>query len=262
MIGNLRIAFAATAFVAVTLVLLPVHLLALRFDWPLAVRIPRIWHRLIRPVLGLKVTVTGELDRRRPLMLVVNHASWLDIVVLASIADVAFIAKSEVRGWPVFGNLARWQRSVFVDRDARRSTGAQIKEIATRLDRGEVVVLFAEGTTSDGNHVLPFKSSLFGAARAAAATSESGFVILQPAAIAYVGVHGLPMGRRHRALATWPGDVPLAPHLLGVLREGAIDVEVRFGEPVVFEATGNRKAVSGALRAEVRRLLTSALRGK
>ncbi|WP_099865766.1 lysophospholipid acyltransferase family protein [Pararhizobium haloflavum] len=260
MIGKLRICLAAAVFLLVTLVMLPVHLVALALDLPLARRLPHIWHRLMCPVLGLRVTACGELSTRRPLMLVANHASWLDIVALSAVAEVAFIAKAEVRDWPFFGWLARWQRSVFVDRDRRRSAGSQIAAIAERLDRGEIVVLFAEGTTSDGNRVLDFKSSLFGAARDAAGRSEHGEIILQTATIAYTRIHGLPMGRRHRTLATWPGDVDLLPHLLTVLREGAIDVDIHFGSPVPFSPESDRKTVTRGLHGEISRSLSDVLR--
>src|SRR5690606_1510882 len=145
---------------------------------------------------------------------------------LGSVADVVFIAKSEVRAWPVFGWLARLQRSVFVEREVRRKTGAQISDVSARLLAGEVVVLFAEGTTSDGNRVMSFNSSLFGAASAALSGAPDGKVHIQPVSVAYVGIHGVPMGRYHRPVAGWPGDVALGPHLLRVIRDGALDVEV------------------------------------
>jgi lyso-ornithine lipid O-acyltransferase len=260
MTGLLRAGLAGAAFAVVTLALLPVQLVGLRLDHAVARRLPRFWHRLIAPVLGLRVNVHGTIETRRPVMLVANHASWLDIIALGSIADVVFIAKAEVRDWPVFGKLARWQRSVFVDREVRRSTGRQIAEVAERLDRGEVVVLFAEGTTSDGNRVLDFKSSLLGAARAAAEKSAHGEILLQPVAIAYTRIQGLPMGRRHRAVASWPGDVALGPHLLTVLKEGAIDVDIVFGTPVRFDAASDRKAVTRALQSDIQRLLSARLR--
>lgn len=260
MIGWGRVATALLAGLAMTMLLLPAHLLLLALDHPLARRLPRVWHRCARHLLGLRITCRGGPDGRRPLMLVANHASWLDIVVLASLADVAFVAKAEVRHWPVFGWLARWQRSVFVDRSARKTTATQIDAIAERLDRGEIIVLFAEGTTSDGNRVLSFKSALFGAARASAARSDAGSVLLQPVTIAYTGVHGLPMGRRHRFLAAWPGDVNLLPHLARVLRAGAIDATVSFGEPLPFDASADRKATTRALENGIRDELATLLR--
>lgn len=259
-LGWLRIAFAVAVFLAATLALLPLQLVAIAADHPLARRLPRLWHRLVAPALGLKITVHGTPDTRRPLMLVANHGSWVDIVALGAVAEVAFIAKSEVRTWPVFGHLARLQRSVFVEREVRRSTGAQISDVARRLERGEIVVLFPEGTTSDGNRVLEFKSSLLGAAAATTARHEGG-VVLQPVAIAYTRIQGLPMGRRHRPLAAWPGDVELAPHLLALIAEGGIDIDITFGAPRLFAAGTDRKAMTRALRADIRAMLSDRLRG-
>ncbi|WP_422372273.1 lysophospholipid acyltransferase family protein [Hoeflea sp.] len=262
MIANLRILLVAAVFLVVSLSLLPVQLLAIASGHHLMRRLPRWWHRTMCRVIGLKVVVHGEVSERRPLLIVSNHVSWKDILVLGSVADVVFIAKSEVRQWPVFGWLARLQRSVFVNRAEPRTTGTQISEVSHRLIAGEIVVLFAEGTTSDGNRILPFKSSLFGAASAALPFSSDKTVHIQPVTIAYTGIHGLPMGRFHRPVAAWPGDVALGPHLLRVLREGALEVDVVIGETVPFAVAANRKQVAREVETRIRTALAAALRGK
>ncbi|PWW00173.1 lyso-ornithine lipid acyltransferase [Hoeflea marina] len=262
MMAILRIGIIGMVFLLLTLTLLPLQLLAIACNWPLMRRLPRWWHLLMCRIIGLQVRVRGAPAADRPLLLVANHASWKDIMVLGSAADVVFIAKSEVRQWPVFGWLARLQRSVFVAREQKRTTGHQISDVSTRLAAGEIVVLFAEGTTSDGNRVLPFKSSLFGAATAAIARAPGGCVHIQPVTIAYTGIHGMPIGRYHRPIAAWPGDVALGPHLLAVLREGALEVDVIFGEPVVFDAASDRKRTSRAMESEIRSTLARALRGR
>ena len=106
------------------------------------------------------------------------------------------------------------------------------------------MVLFAEGSTSDGNLIMPFKSTLFGAAEMAIRGGAADTVYIQPVAITYMRVHGMPMGRQHRPLAAWIGDSDLVPHFGAMLREGAIDVDVHFGEPVAFDAGSDRKAVT------------------
>src|SRR6202011_3813730 len=117
-------------------------------------------------------------------------------------APVVFVAKREVAGWPLFGLLARLQRSVFVDRKRRHKTGEVNAQIAQRLAEGDPVVLFGEGTSSDGNRVLPFRSALIGAARDALVEAEhSGRVLIQPLSVAYTRLHGLPIGRLHRHIA-------------------------------------------------------------
>ncbi|MXN50477.1 1-acyl-sn-glycerol-3-phosphate acyltransferase [Shinella sp. AETb1-6] len=262
MITWLRIAIGAIVLLAVTLLLLPFQLLGLRFNWKIRRFLPRLWHRVACRVLGIRVRVHGVPEAKRPLLLAANHASWKDILVLGSVADVVYIAKSEVRGWPVFGILARLQATIFVEREQRQKTGEQVNEIAERLAAGEIVVLFPEGTTSDGNRLLEVKSSLFGAAASAVPHAPDGIVHIQPVSIAYTGLHGMAMGRYHRPIAAWPGDIELMPHLMGILRAGAVDVDVDFGERVDYTRTSNRKAVSRTVEARIRAMLGARLRGR
>lgn len=260
MIAKIRIVLAVLFVAGVTLALLPLQLVLLWLKHPLRSRLPRHWHRMTLWALGIHVTVHGAASAERPLLVVANHASWLDILALASIADVTYVAKAEVRDWPVFGLLARLQRSIFIEREHPRKTRAQANDMADRLNAGEIVVLFPEGTTSDGNGLLPIKSSLFAAATAAAAHSPSGTVHVQPVAIAYTRVHGMPMGHYNRPLAAWPGDVELMPHLLGVLKEGALDVEIDFGTPVDVTTTTNRKILSAEAEGQIYHMLHKMLR--
>ncbi|MGJ7039727.1 1-acyl-sn-glycerol-3-phosphate acyltransferase [Shinella sp. BE166] len=262
MITWLRLAIALITLVVVTLVLLPIQLVGLRFNLKIRRRIPRLWHRVACRVLGLKVRVHGTMEPSRPLLIAANHASWKDIMVLGSVADVVYIAKAEVRDWPVFGLLARLQATIFVEREQRQKTGDQVNEIARRMTDGEIVVLFPEGTTSDGNRLLEIKTSLFGAAASAVPHAPNGVVHIQPVSIAYTGVHGMAMGRFHRPLAAWPGDIELLPHLLGVAREGAVDVDVDFGERVDYTRASNRKQVSREVEARIRAMLGARLRGR
>ncbi|OLP59246.1 acyl-phosphate glycerol 3-phosphate acyltransferase [Xaviernesmea oryzae] len=262
MINRLRIAIVVLLLVLVTALLLPAQLVFLWRDWPARRRLPRLWHRLACRLLGLRVHAHGMIEARRPLLLVSNHVSWKDILVLGSLADVVFVAKAEVRDWPVFGLLARLQSSIFVAREEKRRAGDQASEIGQRMAAGEIVVLFPEGTTSDGNRLLEVKSALFGAATAALPQSPTGVVHIQPVSIAYTRLHGMPMGRYHRPVAAWPGDVALLPHLLGVLKEGAIDVEVDIAPAIAYDATSNRKTTSRMVEGAIRAMLTARLRGR
>jgi 1-acyl-sn-glycerol-3-phosphate acyltransferase len=261
-ITKLRIGLILVALLLVTLVLLPFQLIGLAFDLKMRRRIPRYWHRSACWLLGIRIHVHGRLESRRPLMLASNHVSWKDILVLGAVADVVFIAKAEVAKWPIFGPLARLQKSIFVVREEKRRTGEQVNEIAARMNAGEIVVLFPEGTTSDGNRLMEVKSSLFGAAAAAAPHTPAKMVHVQPVAIAYTRVHGMAMGRFHRPIAAWPGDIELVPHLLGVLKEGALDVDVALGEAIEFRAGDNRKHLSQKVTSRMRRMLIRHLRGR
>jgi lyso-ornithine lipid O-acyltransferase len=262
MIAVLRVFFVLLAFTLLTLPLLPVQYVSMKLERFIHKSLPRLWHTIIAKLLGLRVQVIGELSGERPLLIAANHSSWADIVVLSSIAEVSFIAKSEVKTWPLFGLFAVLQRSVFVERDRKQTTGVQADTIAGRLARGDAMVLFAEGTTSDGNRVLPFKSALFGAAQVALRDTDAHRVLIQPVSIAYTKVHGLPMGRYMRPVSSWPGSVPLIANLIAMVREGALDVEVRIGAPVEFTPKSSRKSVADEMERQVRAMMQTSVMGR
>ena len=224
--------------------------------------LPPLWHGSVVKALGLRIRVTGDISEKRPLLLAANHISWADIMVIGSLFDVRFIAKSEMSNWPIMGFLSKLQRTVFVERERRRKSGEQASEIAGGLAAGDVMVLFPEGTTADGNFVLPFKSSLFGAAQLAIDEGAADRVFVQPLAIAYTRVHGIPLGRAHRARYSWAGGEGLWPSLLRFLGQRAVDVELRFGEPVEFNAASKRKDVARVVETSVRQMMGEALSGK
>ncbi|MBS7539682.1 lyso-ornithine lipid O-acyltransferase [Ancylobacter lacus] len=253
----MRVWAVLVAVVLATLIGLPLQWLSLRLGLPSRRWIPPVFHRLLLALIGVRVTSHGTPAGDRPLIIVANHVSWLDIPVLGSRMPLGFIAKSEVGRWPGIGMLARLQRTVFVDRSSRAATGRVNEAIAARLREGDPVVLFAEGTSSDGNRVLPFRSALLGATREAFGGGPGA--VVQPVAIAYVRQAGLPLGRARRPLVAWYGDMDLVPHLAEVLRRGAIDVELHFGEPI---AGGDRKAVTLAAERASRALLAAALTGR
>lgn len=242
-----------------SLVMVPLQILSMKTGlWPETV-ILKIWHGMILKAIGMRVHVKGALATQRPLLIAANHISWTDIMVLGSFADVKFIARADMEGWPLIGMLSKLQRTVFIERERKRTSGDQASEIAKRMAKGDAMVLFAEGSTSDGNVVLPFKSTLFGAASMAISEGATEQVFIQPVAIAYTRVHGVPMGRRHRPIAAWIGDQDLMPHLKVLLAEGAVDAEVHFGEPVPFSKGTNRKETARLMEGKVREMMQAAL---
>lgn len=256
MIARLRYLFALVGLAAWTVVLAPFQWLFLRL-WPRgAARLPVLYHRGVACLIGMRIHVRGRLVERRPLLVVANHVSWLDIVVLSAVAPVSFVAKHEMITWPLFGWLARAQRTVFVDRTDRRGVATQTRAIADRLEAGDAIVLFAEGTTSDGNGVLAFNPSLFGAAALLAGerrSGENGHVAVQPAALRYARSQGLPLARQHMPLVGWPGEIGIAPSLHAVLLDAAIDVEVHLLAPVTFGPATRRRDVAERTRLAIRR---------
>src|SRR5438477_4518430 len=212
-----------TIYLAFTLLLMPVQAsgLILRQRW--VATLPRFYHRWCCRILGLRVRRIGRPAAVRPVLFAANHVSYLDITIFSSLIAGSFVAKREVARWPLFGWLAKLQRSVFIDRQVR-STAQQRDSIAGRLAAKEALILFPEGTSGDGNRVLPFKSALFSAADHAA----TGPVTVQPVSIAYTRVNGMPIGRRYRPLFAWYGAMAMAPHLWRGLGPGGAEVVVVF----------------------------------
>ncbi|RAI40499.1 lysophospholipid acyltransferase family protein [Rhodoplanes roseus] len=259
----LRLAVTGAGFAVATAALLPIQWISVRYALPLRRLIPTLFHRIVCRLFGVRVRQVGRPVLQRPLLIVSNHASWLDISVITSRLPVVFVAKQEIATWPLFGLFAKLQRSVFVDRQRRHKTREVNAEIARRLAGGDPVVLFGEGTSSDGNRVLPFRSALIGAAGDALAESGgTAAVTIQPLSIAYTGFQGLPMGRQHRPVAAWYGAADLVPHLLHIGRHGGLDVTLTWGDPIRLGDASERKTVARTLEADVRRLTAAALRGR
>jgi lyso-ornithine lipid O-acyltransferase len=257
----IRVISIVLAFVALTLVLLPFQLIGMVLDLRLQRTIPHLYHRILCALIGVRIREVGKRSAASPALILSNHVSWLDICVIGALGPVVFVAKSEVAGWPVFGWLARLQRTIFINRKARHQTAAATRQIAGRLLGGDAVVLFAEGTSSDGIRVLPFRSSLVGAVRdALGADTGHTHVTVQPMSLAYISLSGLPMGRGLRERVAWYGDAELIPHLLSVLASGAIDVTVSWGEAVAYDMGADRKAITRDAERSVRRMTAAALR--
>lgn len=240
---------------AAILCLVPVQVVGIRFGRPVAGRLPVLVHRLFLRLFGVRVRVVGAPpDPGTPTLILANHVSWLDIPVLSSLRPMSFIAKSEIAGWPLVGILSRLQRCVFLDRSRRSATAEVNGVVAARLAGGDAIVLFAEGTTGDGIRLLPFRSSLVGAAKAAVAAPEEEPVRirLQPLAVVYLGRAGLPVTRREMPDLAWYGDMELPPHLSAFVRHGPVDVVAVWGEPIAFGATSDRKAATAQAETSIR----------
>lgn len=241
--------------------LLPVQWLALKLNCRLAGKIPLLFHRACLRALNVQVHQSGALPVSGPRLIVSNHLSWIDICVIGSVMPVHFIAKSDVADWPVFGTLARLQRTVFVDRTRRMATAGAAQDISARLNDGAALVLFAEGTTNDGQRILPFRSALVGAAQAAAGEGDA-HAPLQALTVAYVSKAGLPLARAGLPEIAWYGDMELPPHLMARLRGAPVEARLHWGRTYAIGPDGDRKAVTKAIENEVRTTYAALRNGK
>ena len=229
------------AYALLTLPLLPVQLLLLLLFKPGARWLPVYYHRVVCLILGLKVRVRGTISTTRPTLFAANHVSYLDIEILGALIPASFVAKREVSTWPFFSWLAKLQRSVFVERKPN-SAHKSNEEIKRRLQSGDDLVLFPEGTSSDGTYVLPFRSSFFAAAQVR--QKDGRPIPVQPISISYTRLDGIPLGRHWRPLYTWFGDMDLGPHAWQMAGLGEVEVMVNFHDPVDIDQLGDRKKLA------------------
>ena len=257
----IRVVFVLSILILVALVLLPFQVAGIWLNNRLRHDVPLLFHRIYCAVIGIRITQVGERTRESPVLILANHVSWSDISVIGAVAPVVFVAKSEVKSWPVFGWLARLQRTIFIERDRRNKTGEHARAMADRLIGGDAVLLFPEGTSSDGIRILPFRSALIGSVHHAIGDStHHDRVMVQPVSLAYVRYGGIPVGRALRDKVAWYGEMDLVPHLLGVLASGAVDVTVSWGEPIAYDINGDRKRIAREAELSVRRMTARALR--
>ncbi|MGE0717523.1 MAG: lysophospholipid acyltransferase family protein [Alphaproteobacteria bacterium] len=242
-----------------TVVLMPVQLLALAVSRRAATALPLAYHRACLWVLGMNVERRGAIATDRPTLFVVNHCSYLDITVLGSLIGGSFIAKAEVAGWPFFGWLAKLQRTVFVERQKRTAAAGQRDEIAGRLEAGDDLILFPEGTSSDGNRILPFKTALFSVAERQVKDRP---LVVQPVTLAYVRLDGIPLGHGLRPFFAWYGDMDLAGHIWKAAGLGDCTVSVEFHRPVTLAEFRSRKDMARHCQRTIEEGMARALAGR
>ncbi|WP_253379721.1 1-acyl-sn-glycerol-3-phosphate acyltransferase [Notoacmeibacter sp. MSK16QG-6] len=255
-----RAAFLAPLLIFSLLPMGLIHLVLTRSPVPShRYAMTRLWYRFALRVVGLRVIREGRPAKARPLLLLANHVSWTDILVLGAYVPGCFVAKADMEDWPGIGFLTRFTRSIFVKRDDPRKAGEQAREIGDRLRGGEPVILFPEGTTAAGTEIKPFKSSLLGAVRLALPRNDAAMTI-QPAALAYVRRGGEPMDADDRRnYAAWIDDEEFAPHLTSVMFGPPMTVRLIFGEPFEAGPGADRKALTRKAETDIAALLANGL---
>ena len=247
--SRLKATIGALALAVWCLIGALVMIVAKTFRLQLAHRFPLFFHGAVARLFSLKVEYEGVLESSRPTVYASNHVSYLDVFVLGAKVEGAFVAKSEVAGWPVFGKLAQLQNTVFLERRAQRAK-AQVGILRRHLDEQSNLILFPEGTSTSGTYVAPFRSSLFAATEG---------VQVQPITIAYVDYCGQPMDQEQRDSYAWylpdPDkpipNKPFAAHFFEGLGLRTCGIKVIFHPPVAAEV-GDRKQIAALCEERVR----------
>lgn len=207
--------------------------------------IVRRFHWGVCLILGLKVEFRGEMSEYKPTLFVGNHVSYLDIFVLGQKIPGFFVAKSEVASWPVLNKFARLQNTLFIERRASAAR-KQLDELRGHLVNGTNLILFPEGTSTNGVEVKPFKSSLF-----AAADAEQTTIKIQPFSVLYTSYDNQAMNQATRDNFAWYDDMPFGSHLVKVLGLRPVSVVVEFHPVVELSEFADRKACADQCQAAV-----------
>lgn len=237
--SSLRAFVKAVLMVALVLLLGPFVLLfwLLRLQ-ALRGNIVRLVNAGFLAIIGIRVAQNGRVSDLRPLMVVSNHASYLDVFIIGAQLPVSFTPKREVRSWPVIGFLCVLADCVFVERRPAMMEEARA-EMAKRIGEGRVLCLFPEGTTSDGKHIKPFKSGFLSLA-------EQHALPVQPASIAYTHIDDEVIADGARDLVAWIGDATFFGHFWSVLGMPKIRATLRWHEPLHLKDFADRKALTKA----------------
>lgn len=244
LLGQLVAIFRLCALVVHILIGLLLGLVLFRFiSWDARTNMIRIWSRLLLMVIGVKLSVDHP-PAKMPMrgMLVGNHSSWMDIFVANSVQAARFLAKSDIKKWPVLGTLVTSAGTLYVERGNRHSINATNKQISESAHKGELIGLYPEGTTTDGTHLLPFKSNLFEPA-------IDNEMLLYPIGISYK------KNGQYTALAAYAGDTSLMRSFWDLTSSFGVTAHVNYGVMIPAAQYANRQELAHAAQDAVARLL-------
>lgn len=204
---------------------------------PLSLIYPRAYHAFACWLFGIKVVVEGTPDTRPNVVFAGNHISYLDVQVVGSIVKGCFIAKKDVESWPVFGLLGKMGRTLYISRNPKDAP-KEIKAISDRLEEGTPVIVFPEGTSSNGTSVFPFKSSFF-------EIFLNKNINIQPFTISILFIdEETPPSASKRDYYAWYGDMNFAPHLWRFSKGKGAIIKVKFQKSISTSCYKNRKELS------------------
>tara|TARA_Y100000741_G_scaffold280125_1_gene219897 strand:+ start:6872 stop:7648 length:777 start_codon:yes stop_codon:yes gene_type:complete len=210
---------------------------------------PLFFYKVIKNIAGINIDSEGlEKIRQKDIgtLYIANHISWFDILCLGSILNARFIAKKEVASMGIFGFLAKLSNTFFIDNSNKNKIYQYNNLIREKLINGESLILFPEGTTSEGNSIRKFKSSLF-----ECINSSESLINVQPISICYVRKNNLPMGIYSRRFIAWVGETSMVSSMKEFLSSGSITVNLIFHPKVSIKRFDNRKELSSFCEEQI-----------
>lgn len=197
---------------------------------------------------SINVVVKGEPSHdKQGVLYVSNHTSYMDILAIGTVLKANFVAKKDVRSWPLVNIVAIMMGTVFVERNPKMPY-QEVSAVRKALKDGKSLILFPEGTTGDGNHILKFKSAMF---KIVEEVSKESPLIIQPISIAYTHIGGKKTNAKQRSELAWYGDVALVPHLWNLLKYRNMTATIEFVKPSTYKRDHDRKKVAKSMKAKV-----------
>jgi 1-acyl-sn-glycerol-3-phosphate acyltransferase len=242
--AKIRMIARLLIFLSLAIIALPIHVVSLRMNEDARAATVRWVFRVLMFCLGFTIRVHGKAVEDQPCVYVCNHVSYLDIPVLGTILKASFVSRADVGSWPLIGWFARLQRTVLIERKPELAR-QHATTIRARIETGDRLLFFPEGTSGDGQRLLPFKSSLFDVAKPIMrADGSEQQVTVQPISLIVTELGNLPIGRHQRPFYAWFGDMEFAPHFLEALSLPGFTIDVQLHAPVTMAQFANRKALA------------------
>ena len=250
---TINLIFKLLIILVLIFLVLPFQIVSNIFNLKFRYLVPYLFFKLVNFFLGIKI----ELDQQSKVHLsnksevgslyVSNHVSWIDIVAIGSLIKSRFIAKKEVKAMGIFGFLAALNNTFFIDNSKATKSLDYSNNISKKLLNGENLILFPEGTTSDGSAIRKFKSSFFESANSkylCPSSREEKFINVYPITLCYLKKNGLPMGINVRRGVAWIGEYPMLRLMYDFLISGNVSIYINISNAVTFKDFGDRKKLS------------------
>jgi len=239
-VDKINFYFKFIIFICLTILLIFGKTFLQVFSKKISQKLIQFFHKLLLWLININVEVNGKINENKiPTLYVSNHLSYIDIPVLGSILNAKFIAKKEISSWPFAGYLSKVGNTIFIGRNLRFLKKNK-SMILDHISKGDNIILFPEGTTSDGIRVLKFKSSLL-------SSLEKKNILIQPIVIKYERINGMPLNRWIKPVIAWYGDMELKPHLINLLKLFSIVAKITFLPTVNGKDFVNRKDMTSTL---------------
>mgnify|MGYP001170400910 FL=1 len=262
--GIIRSIFLIIIVSVLIILILPIQLLINLINLKIKYKIPKLFLKIVSFVIGIKIrsiNLRNENKNKYGVLYVSNHVSWMDILCLGSLLDAQFIAKKEVAEMGLFGFLAKLNHTFFIDNTNQRKSFSYNEIIQAKLLKKQNLILFPEGTTSDGNSVRSFKSSFFESTNLPKyyPEKENDFIDVCPISLCYKDKNNLPMGIFYRRYVAWQGDYPLLRLMKIFLLSGPVSIDITIHKSVDLSSFKNRKELSNYCQNTIQNTITKEL---